>query len=337
MQKMIKDIGIDLGTANTLVFVKNKGIAVNEPSVVAFDVATNRVLAVGNAAKRMIGRTPSNILATRPMKNGVIADFETTKAMLKYFISRAYRQNFFNRKPRIIICIPSGATEVERRAVVEAAISAGAKDRNAFLIEEPMAAAIGVGLPVAEASGSMVVDIGGGTSDVAVISLGGIVTSQSLRIAGDKFDDHIVSYVKKEHKLAIGERTAEELKMEIGCVYEPDILLTKEVTGRDVVNGLPKTIKVSSKEMSAAIIDPAKAIVNAVKATFEQTPPELASDIMTRGIMLTGGGALLSGLDKLIASETGLPVYIADNPLKCVAVGTGMVLENIQLFHKVFV
>jgi len=331
---MAKDVGIDLGTANTLVFVKNKGIIVNEPSVVAFNTDTKKVLAVGDEAKRMLGRTPGNIIAVRPMKNGVIADFETTRAMLDYFIKKAYKSKPFFHKLRIIICIPSGATEVEKRAVVEAAVSAGAKERDAYIIEEPMAAAIGAGLPVAEPTGSMVVDIGGGTSDVAVISLGGIVTSKSLRIAGDKFDEHIVSYIKKEYNLAIGERTAEEIKIGIGCVYAPDTLMIREINGRDLVSGLPRTISVSSKEICSAIIDSANAIVNAVKVTFEQTPPELASDIMESGIVLTGGGALLSGLDKLISLGIGIPVHIANEPLNCVAIGTGMVLENIHNLQK---
>ena len=332
---MVKDLGIDLGTANTLVFVKNKGIVVNEPSVVAIDTSTKGVLAVGNEAKLMIGRTPANIIAIRPMKDGVIADFETTHAMLKYFIKRAYKRSIFSRKPRVVICIPSGVTEVEKRAVIEAAISAGARERDAYLIEEPMAAAIGAGLSVEEPIGKIVVDIGGGTSEVAVISLGGIVTSKSLRVAGDELDEQIVSYVKKKYNLAIGERTAEILKMEIACVYEPSNKAIREIRGRDLISGLPKLVTISAAEIYDAIIDPVNTIVNAVKFTLEQTPPELAADIMGSGIVLTGGGALLSGLDRLISSETGIPVYIAKEPLNCVAVGTGEVLEHIHVLRNV--
>ncbi|MCL2461669.1 MAG: rod shape-determining protein [Defluviitaleaceae bacterium] len=332
-----KDLGIDLGTANTLVFIKNKGIVVNEPSVVAINTRSKEVLAVGDEAKEMIGRTPGSIMAITPMKDGVIADFETTQAMLRYFIRKAYPGGLFARKPRIVVCVPSGVTEVELRAVHEAAVTAGARNHGAFLIEEPMAAAIGSGLPVEEPSGSMVVDIGGGTSEVAVISLGGIVTSRSIRIAGNALDEHIINYIKKEFNLAIGERTAEEIKITIGCAYNPDPDRISDVRGRDLVTGLPKTIHISSVDVMMAIAEPITAIVDAIKFTLEKTPPELASDIMEIGIMLTGGGALLDGLDELIYQETGMPVNIAAEPLNSVAIGTGMVLENINVLSNVLI
>jgi len=332
-----KDLGIDLGTANTLVFIRNRGIIVNEPSVVAVNTLTKEVLSVGDEAKQMIGRTPGTIVAIRPMKDGVIADFETTQAMLRYFIRKAYTPHIFSSRPRVVVCVPSGVTEVEKRAVIEATIAAGARERDAFLVEEPMAAAIGSGLPVEEPTGSMVVDIGGGTSEVAVISLGGIVTSKSLRVAGDELDDHIVNFVKKEFNLAIGERTAEMLKIEIGCVFEPDPRTRQEIRGRDLITGLPKTITISSEEVNVAIQEPVTAIIDAIKFTLEKTPPELASDIMEAGIMLTGGGALLGGLDQLIAYETGMPVNVAIEPLNCVAVGTGLVLEHIQTLRNVLI
>lgn len=332
-----KDIGIDLGTANTLVFVKNKGIVVNEPSVVAVNTSTKQVLAVGDDAKQMIGRTPGNIVAIRPMKDGVIADFETTRLMLKYFIEKAYKKALFNSRPRIVVCVPSGVTEVEKRAVVEATITAGAHDKDAYLVEEPMAASIGAGLPVEEPIGSMVVDIGGGTSEVAVISLGGIVNSKSLRIAGDEFDAHIVSYVKKEYNLMIGERSAEEIKIRIGSVFPQEEEKRLEVKGRDLITGLPKTIVMTSEQVREAISEPVSSIIDAIKATLEKTPPELASDIIEAGIMLTGGGALLTGLDKLINRETEMPVHIANEPLNCVALGTGMVLEHIDTLKNVLI
>ncbi len=332
-----RDLGIDLGTANTLVFVKNKGIIVNEPSVVAINSITREVLAVGNEAKQMIGRTPGTIVAIRPMKDGVIADFETTQAMLKYFIKLAYTRSLFSMRPRVVVCVPSGVTEVEKRAVMEATISSGAREKDAYLIEEPMAAAIGSGLPVEEPTGSMVVDIGGGTSEVAVISLGGIVTSKSLRIAGDELDEHIVNYVKKEYNLAIGERTAEEIKVSIGSCFNSDRNIAMDIRGRDLISGLPKTISITSYEINQAISEPVSAIIDAIKFTLEKTPPELASDIMESGIMLTGGGALLSGLDDLISHETGMPVNIADEPLNCVALGTGLVLEHIQSLRNVLI
>lgn len=332
-----KDIGIDLGTANTLVFVKNKGIVVNEPSVVAVNTSTKKVLAVGDEAKQMIGRTPGNIVAIRPMKDGVIADFETTRLMLKYFIEKAYKKAFFMSRPRIVVGVPSGVTEVEKRAVVEATINAGAHDKDAYLIEEPMAAAIGAGLPVEEATGNMIVDIGGGTTEVAVISLGGVVNSKSLRIAGDEFDSHIVSYVKKEYNLMIGDRSAEEIKIQIGSVYPQEEERKISIKGRDLISGLPKTIEITSEQIREAISEPIGSIVDSIKSTLEKTPPELASDIIESGIMLTGGGALLTGLDKLINHETEMPVHIANEPLNCVALGTGLVLEHIDVLRNVLI
>jgi len=332
-----RDLGIDLGTANTLVFLRGKGVITNEPSVVAVNTVTHEVLAVGDEAKEMIGRTPGNIVAIRPMKDGVIADFETTQAMLRYFIQRSVKKTIFGARPRVVVCVPSGVTEVEMRAVMEAAMTSGANERSACLIEEPMAAAIGAGLPVSEPTGSMVVDIGGGTSEVAVISLGGIVTSKSLRVAGDELDEHIVAYVKKEFSLAIGDRTAEQIKIRIGCVFNADPDMTMEVRGRDLISGLPKTIVMNSADVLQAIADPVNAIIDAIKMTLEKTPPELSSDIMELGIMLTGGGALLNGLDKLIAYETGIAVHIAEEPLNCVANGTGLVLENITALRNVLI
>ena len=327
-----RDIGIDLGTANTLVHVKGKGIIVREPSVVAINTKNNEILAVGDAAKDMIGRTPGNIVAIRPMKDGVIADFEVTQSMLKYFIKKAMSKGVFG-KPRVVICVPSGVTEVEKRAVEEATINAGAKE--AYLIEEPMAAAIGAKLPVEEPTGSMVVDIGGGTSEVAVISLGGIVTSRSLRIGGNKMDDAIISYIKKEYNLMIGERTAEEIKIRIGAAYPIEEEQSIDVRGRDLITGLPKTLSIASSEILEALHEPVSQIVDAIKLTLEKTPPELAADIMDKGIMLTGGGALLDGIDTLIAQETGMPVHIAESPLDSVAQGTGKVLEELEILKRV--
>lgn len=332
-----KDLGIDLGTANTLVFVRGKGIVVNEPSVVAINTVTKEVLAVGDEAKQMIGRTPGNIIAIRPMKDGVIADFEITKSMLRYFINKSYTRGMMASKPRVIVCVPSGVTEVEKRAVIDATISAGAKDKEAYLIEEPMAAAIGAGLPVEEPTGSMVVDIGGGTSDVAVISLGGIVTSKSLRIAGDELDEYIVNYIKKEYNLAIGERTAEHVKLAIGAVFNASESNVMDVRGRDLLSGLPKTVSITSKEVNEAISEPISAIIDAIKSTLERTPPELSADIMESGIMLTGGGSLISGIDDLITEETGMPVKIAEEPLNSVAIGTGLVLEHIGTLRNVLI
>ena len=322
-----KDIGIDLGTANTLVFMKGKGIVMREPSVVAVDVRTDEVLAVGQAAKDMIGRTPGSIVAVRPLKDGVIADFDVTAAMLKHFIKSVVRGSFFSR-PRIVICIPSGVTEVERRAVEDAARQAGSNEVD--LIEEPMAAAIGAGLPVEEPTGSMVVDIGGGTAEVAVISLGDIVSSVSVRMAGDKFDDAIGSYIKRKYNLLVGERTAEEVKIAIGSAYPVDEVegAFMEIKGRNLVDGLPKNITIHADEVREALSDSLQSVVEAVKATLEKTPPELAADVIDRGITLTGGGALLRGLDRLISQETGIPVHVAESPLDCVAEGTGRRLEN---------
>ncbi|WP_330698123.1 rod shape-determining protein [Anaerotignum sp.] len=332
-----KDMGIDLGTANTLVYMKEKGIIVNEPSVVAINTQTKEVLAVGNEAKDMIGRTPGNIVAIRPMKDGVIADFDVTQAMLRYFINKAYVRSMFGPKPRIVICVPSGVTEVEKRAVLEAAIAAGSKDKDTYLIEEPMAASIGAGLPVAEPTGSMVVDIGGGTSEVAVISLGGIVTSTSLRVAGDALDNAIVGYIKREFNLAIGDRTAEEIKITIGSTFPLGKEEKMEIRGRDLISGLPKTVEVTSIHIREALSEPVESVIETIKQTLEATPPELAADIMEYGITLTGGGAMLRGLDRLITSETGMPVHIANEPLNCVAVGTGLVLEHIDTLKSVLI
>ena len=319
-----RDIGIDLGTANTLVYMKGKGIVMREPSVVAMDVKENMVMAVGSEAKEMIGRTPGSISAVRPLKDGVIADFDVTSEMLKYFIRTAVHSTVFSR-PRVVICIPSGVTEVERRAVDEAARNAGAKAVE--LVEEPMAAAIGAGLPVSEATGSMVVDIGGGTSEVAVISLGDIVTKCSVRTAGDDFDEAIISYIKKKYNLLIGERTAEDIKIRIGSAFPYEDESTMDVKGRNLVDGLPKNITISSEEVREALADPVSAIVDAIRSTLESTPPELSADIIDNGIMLTGGGAMLRGLDVLVSRETGMPVHVAENPLDCVAIGTGKCLD----------
>ncbi len=322
-----QDIGIDLGTANTLVFVKGKGIVIREPSVVAVDQKSNppRVVAVGMEAKEMIGRTPGSITAVRPLKDGVIADFEITAEMIAAFIKRTTKRSPFSRI-RVLICIPSGVTEVERKAVYDAAKSAGAK--YVSLIEEPMAAAIGAGLPVSEATGSMVVDIGGGTSEVAVISLGDVVTANSARVAGDNFDEAIIAYIKKKYNLLIGDRTAEDIKIKIGSAYPYEGEGTINIKGRNLMDGLPKNVDITSEEVREAMSDTVAQIVDSVKSTLEKTPPELASDIIDHGIMLTGGGALLRGLDKLIAAETKIPVRIAENPLDCVADGTGICLEN---------
>ncbi|WP_138752399.1 rod shape-determining protein [Paenibacillus sinopodophylli] len=326
-----KDLGIDLGTANTLVFVKGKGIVVREPSVVAIRTDTKVIEAVGEQAKKMIGRTPGNIRAVRPMKDGVIADFETTATMIKYFIRQAQKQRaLFPRHPNVMVCVPSGITAVEKRAVEDATKQAGARD--AYTIEEPFAAAIGADLPVWEPTGSMVVDIGGGTTEVAVISLGGIVTARSIRVAGDEMDEAVTQYIKRQYNLMIGERTAEQLKMEIGSALPFDRPETIEIRGRDLVSGLPKTLAITSDEITEALADTVNAIVDAVKVTLEKCPPELSADIMDRGIVLTGGGALLRNLDKLLQRETGMPVIVADNPLDCVAIGTGRSLDNIHLF-----
>ncbi|MEV2280201.1 rod shape-determining protein [Paenibacillus larvae] len=330
---LTKDLGIDLGTANTLVYLKGKGIIVREPSVVALRTDTKSIEAVGDAAKKMIGRTPGNIRAIRPMKDGVIADFDTTATMIRYFLRQAQKDRFmFQRHPNVMVCVPSGITAVEQRAVEDATKQAGARD--AFTIEEPFAAAIGADLPVWEPTGSMVVDIGGGTTEVAVISLGGIVTSRSIRVAGDEMDDAITHYIKRTYNLMIGERTAELLKMEIASALPMEQPQQMEIRGRDLVTGLPKTLAVTSDEITEALGDTINSIVEAVKVTLEKCPPELAADIMDQGIVLTGGGGLLRNLDKLLARETGMPVMVADNPLDCVAIGTGRALENIHLFKQ---
>ncbi|MFB3165764.1 rod shape-determining protein [Neobacillus sp. 179-C4.2 HS] len=328
-----RDLGIDLGTANTLVFVKGKGIVLREPSVVAMQTDTKSIVAVGNDAKNMIGRTPGNVVAMRPMKDGVIADFEITAAMMKHHIREAIKsKNIFSGKPYVMVCVPSGITAVEERAVIDATRQAGAKD--AYTIEEPFAAAIGANLPVWEPTGSMVVDIGGGTTEVAIISLGGIVTSISIRVAGDEMDEAIVTYIRKNYNLMIGERTAETIKMEVGSAGDSEGIDNMEIRGRDLLTGLPKTIEITAKEIGVALKDTVYAIVEAVKNTLEKTPPELAADIMDRGIVLTGGGALLRNLDKVISEETNMPVLIAENPLDCVAIGTGKALDHIQLFKN---
>ncbi|OLS41535.1 rod shape-determining protein [Bacillus sp. MRMR6] len=328
-----RDLGIDLGTANTLVFVKGKGIVLREPSVVAMQTDTKQIVAVGNDAKNMIGRTPGNVVAMRPMKDGVIADFETTAVMMKYHIRMAQKsKGIFSGKPYVMVCVPSGITAVEERAVIDATRQAGAKD--AYTIEEPFAAAIGANLPVWEPTGSMVVDIGGGTTEVAIISLGGIVTSQSIRVAGDEMDESIMSFIRKNYNLMIGERTAEAIKMEVGSAGDHEGVENMEIRGRDLLTGLPKTIEITPKEIAVALKDTVYAIVEAVKNTLEKTPPELAADIMDRGIVLTGGGALLRNLDKVISEETNMPVLIAENPLDCVAIGTGRALDHIQLFKN---
>ena len=325
-----KDIGIDLGTANTLVYMRGKGIIIREPSVVAVDVKMDRVRYVGQEAKDVIGRTPGSIVAVRPLKDGVIADFDMTTSMLQEFIRKALKgRAFAGSRVRVIICIPSGVTAVERRAVKEATQNAGAK--RVSIIEEPMAAAIGAGLPVADPTGSMIVDIGGGTSEVAVISLGGIVTSRSVRVAGDEFDSSIINYIKKKYNLLIGERTAENIKIAIGTAYPyADNEPSMDIKGRNLLNGLPENITVTSEEIREALSEPLSHVIEAIKVTLEKTPPELAADIIDQGIMLAGGGALLKGLDLLIHAETGMPVKVAERPLDCVADGTGKVLENID-------
>jgi rod shape-determining protein MreB len=320
-------MGIDLGTANTLVHVRGKGILLREPSVVAIERDNKKVLAVGEEAKRMLGRTPGNIIAIRPLKDGVIADYDQTEKMLRYFIEKVHRRAMW-AAPRVVVGIPSGVTEVERRAVIEASKKAGAKE--AYLIEEPMAAAIGAGLPIVEPTGSMIVDIGGGTTEVAIISLTGIVTGRSIRVAGDEIDEAIISYVRRTYNLYIGDRTAEGAKFEVGSAYPLEQERHMEVRGRDLITGLPRSAVITSQEIRDAIQEPVNAIVEAVKVTLETTPPELAADIMERGIVLAGGGALLEGLDRLISRETSMPVHIAQDPLSCVVIGTGRVLEEIN-------
>ncbi len=328
------DMGIDLGTATTLVYVKGRGIVLCEPSVVAIQKGVRSVLAVGEEAKRMLGRTPGNIVAIRPMKDGVIADFEITEDMLRYFIKKVHNRRVFVR-PRMVIAIPSGITEVEKRAVKDSAEHAGA--REVYLVEEPISAAIGVGLPIQEPSGNMIIDIGGGTTEIAVISLAGIVFSRSIRIGGDELDEAIIEHLKKTYNLMIGERTAEEIKIKIGSAYPLEEELTMEVRGRDLVAGLPKTITISSEEIREAVAGPVSAILEAARMTLERTPPELSADLIERGIILAGGGSLLRGMDKLISEETGLPVHVAEDPMTAVAIGTGKVLSEIRYLKKVTV
>ncbi|NDA81006.1 MAG: rod shape-determining protein [Actinobacteria bacterium] len=329
-----RDMAIDLGTANTLVYVRGRGIVLNEPSVVAINQDTGGILAVGLEAKKMIGRTPGNIVAIRPLKDGVISDFDTTERMLRYFIQKVHKRRHF-AKPRLVVCVPSGITGVEQRAVKDAGYAAGA--RKVYIIEEPMAAAIGAGLPIHEPTGNMVVDIGGGTTEIAVISLGGIVTVQSIRVGGDELDQAIISWIKREYSLLLGERTAEEIKMAIGSAFpavgEPDA----EIRGRDLVTGLPKTILVTAEEIRKAIDEPVSRIVEAVKTTLDSCPPELSGDIMDRGIVLTGGGALLHGLDERLRHETGIAVHIAENPLNAVVMGTGRCIEEFEALEKVLI
>jgi rod shape-determining protein MreB and related proteins len=325
-----RDMAVDLGTANTLVYVRGRGIVLSEPSVVAIDQATGDVHAVGLEAKRMLGRTPGTISAIRPLKDGVIADFDVTEQMLRHFIQKVHQHRFAH--PRVVVCVPSGVTGVEKRAVEEATLSAGA--RQAYLIEEPMAAAIGAGLPVAEPTGNMIVDIGGGTTEVAVISLGGIVVSQSLRVGGDEMDEAIINHIKREYKLLIGQQTAEEIKLEVGSAFPLKEEVQAEVRGRDMLTGLPKTVILSSEEVRHALEDPVMQIIDAIKSTLDKTPPELAADIMDRGIVLAGGGALLQGLDQRLRQETHMPTHLAESPLTCVAVGSGRSLEEFEAMRN---
>jgi len=328
------DMGIDLGTASTLVYLRNEGIVLCEPSVVAIEAGTSNVLAVGEEAKRMLGRTPGNIIAIRPMKDGVIADFEITESMLRYFIKKVHNSRRLVR-PRVVIAIPSGITEVEKRAVKDSALHAGA--REVFMLEEPVAASIGVGLPIQEPSGNMIIDIGGGTTEMAVISLAGVVFSKSIRIGGDEMDDAIINYLKRTYNLMVGERTAEEIKIRIGSGYPIEEELTMDVRGRDLVAGLPKMITINSEEVREALSEPIAQIVEAVRITLERTPPELSADLIEKGLILAGGGSLLRGLDKLIAEETGLPVHLADDPLTAVALGTGKVLNELGYLKRLTV
>ncbi len=334
--KFSKNMGIDLGTANTLVYVQGKGIVINEPSVVAINNKTGQILAIGNDAKKMVGKTPSHIVAQRPLVQGVISDFEVTEQMLRYFIEKVHAENFtLIPRPIVVIGIPCGVTEVEKRAVEDAALNAGA--RKAFLIEEPMAAAIGAKLPIQDAAGSMVVDIGGGTTEVAVISLGGIVVSKSLRIAGDVLNENIIQYARDEFNLLLGERTAEEIKISVGSALEIENPLEAEMRGRDLVTGLPKKVMVTDEQIRHAMAHSVRTLVNNIRGTIEETPPELLADIMDKGIVLAGGGALLRGLDKLIEQQTEIPVHVADDPLTCVVRGTGVVLEDIETLKEVLI
>jgi len=330
-----RDMAVDLGTANTVVYVRGRGIVLNEPSVVAVNARDGRPLAVGLEAKRMIGRTPAHIQAIRPLRDGVITNFEMCEKMLRYFIHKAMHQRRFG-KPRMVICVPSGVTAVEQRAVIEAAEYAGAR-KPAYIIEEPMAAAIGAGLPVHEPAGNMVVDLGGGTTEVAVISLGGMVTSKSVRIGGDELDEAITQFIKKEYGLAIGERTAEEVKIKLGSAWALEEEMTAGIRGRDLITGLPKTIECSTEEIREAIEEPVSSMIDAVRVTLDRTPPELSADVMEQGIVLTGGGALLHGLDRRLAAETGMPVLIARDPLLCVAIGGGQCLEEFEALKDVLI
>src|SRR2546425_8787559 len=331
LQFLGRDMAVDLGTANTLVYVRGRGIVLNEPSVVAVNTTTSAILAVGAEAKRMIGRTPAHIRVIRPLRDGVIADFDITEKMLRYFIQKVHHRRLM-AKPRIVVCIPSGITGVEQRAVEEATYAAGA--RAAFVIEEPMAAAIGAGLPIHEPSGNMVVDIGGGTTEVADISLGGIVTAASVRVGGDELDEAIIQYVKKEYAVALGERTAEAIKIAIGSAFPTADEMIAEIKGRDLVTGLPKTIHVTSEEIRKALEEPVNAILDAVRNTLDRCPPELAADIMEKGVVLTGGGALLKGMDQRLKHETGMPIHVAENPLSCVAIGSGKCLEEFEVLKR---
>lgn len=335
-QRFSKDIGVDLGTANTLVYVKGKGIVINEPSVVAVNQRTKQILAIGSEARKMVGRTPPHIVATRPLVDGVISDFEVTEAMLRYFIDKVHSQTYaFLRRPRVVIGIPSGVTEVEKRAVQDAAINAGAS--QAFLIEEPMAAAIGSRLNVQDAQGSMIVDIGGGTTEIAVISLGGIVISKSIRIAGDEMNENIIQYARENFNLLLGERSAEEVKIKIGSAYPLDEPIYTQMRGRDLVTGLPKEVTISDTQVREALMQSLKVIINNIKAVIEEIPPELISDIMRKGIVLAGGGALLRGLDKLVGEASSMPISVAEDPLTCVVRGTGVVVEDLETLKDVLV
>ncbi|KGA08294.1 MAG: rod shape-determining protein Mbl [actinobacterium acAMD-5] len=329
-----RDMAVDLGTANTLVYVRGQGIVLNEPSVVAINSDNGSIVAVGAEAKRMIGRTPGNIVAVRPLRDGVIADFDTTERMLRYFIQKVHKRRFL-AKPRLVICVPSGITGVERRAVEEAGYKAGA--RKVYIIEEPMAAAIGAGMPIHEPTGNMVVDIGGGTTEIAVISLGGIVTAVSIRVGGDELDEGIINYVKREYSLLLGERTAEDIKMRVGSAFPLPNEPEAELRGRDLITGLPRTVILPAEEIRKAMEEPIQAIIDAVKSTLDKTPPELSGDIMDRGIMLTGGGALLRGLDERLRHETGMPIVIAENPLNCVVLGSGRTVEEFESLSRVLV
>ncbi|MBW6440868.1 rod shape-determining protein [Patescibacteria group bacterium] len=334
--KLSHDVGIDLGTANTLVYVKGKGIIINEPSVVALNKKTGRILAIGKEAKKMVGKTPSHIVATRPLVDGVVSDFEVTEQMLKYFIEKVHKESFaLLPRPRVVVGVPSGVTEVEKKAVLDATLSAGA--REAYLIEEPMAAAIGIRLPIQEAAGNMIVDIGGGTTEVAIISLGGIVASRSLRIAGDELNENIIQFARDEFNLLLGEKTAESIKIGIGSAYPLEEKMEMAMRGRDLVTGLPKEVIINDEQVRRALSRSIKILIDNIKATIEETPPELVADIMTRGVILVGGGGMLRGLDKLVCEQTKMPVKIADDPLTAVARGAGIVLEDIEKLKEVLV